>query len=210
MAASSPSTRGSIINHVCCTVCLPASNSELYALEMVRLCLESVPAALFARGRTSVYLRKRAIWAQSLRSSFHCLPLLLCSFLLTLGLTRALFSCFGRRRTRDRRFFHLKLVVDGPVNGRQQEASDAFCARLSSSALRRSAACPASAAFGREPRTLGSTISLPLNASLHAHERCSLYLIVCSPQCVYERGLDSMAGVLYTLQHAEYTLADFY
>ena len=104
LAASSPSTRGSIINHLCCTVCLPASNSELYALEMVRLCLESVPAALFARGRTSVYLRKRAIWAQSLRSSFHCLPLLLCSFLLTLGLTRALFSCFGQRRTRDRVF----------------------------------------------------------------------------------------------------------
>ena len=148
LAASSPSTRGSIINHVCCTVCLPASNSELYALEMVRLCLESVPAALFARGRTSVYLRKRAIWAQSLRSSFHCLPLLLCSFLLTLGLTRALFSCFGQRRTRDRGFFHLKLVVDGLVNGRQQEASDAFCARLSSSAFRRAAAHRASAAIG--------------------------------------------------------------
>ena len=37
LAASSPSTRGSIINHLYCTVCLPASNSELYALEMVRL-----------------------------------------------------------------------------------------------------------------------------------------------------------------------------
>ena len=97
--------------------CVPQS-SEPYALEMVRLCLECVPAALFARGRTGVYLRKRAIWAHSLRSSFHCLPLLLCSFLLTLGLTRALFSCFGRRPTRDRGFFHLKLVVDGPVNGR--------------------------------------------------------------------------------------------
>ena len=153
LAASSPSTRGSIINHVCCTVCLPASNSELYALEMVRLCLESVPAALFARGRTSVYLRKRAIWAQSLRSSFHCLPLLLCSFLLTLGLTRALFSCFGQRRTRDRGFFHLKLVVDGLVNGRQLDASCAFHARFSCSALRRAAAHCASAAIGRGRRT---------------------------------------------------------
>ena len=153
LAASSPSTRGSIINHVCCTVCLPASNSELYALEMVRLCLESVPAALFARGRTSVYLRKRAIWAQSLRSSFHCLPLLLCSFLLTLGLTRALFSCFGQRRTRDRGFFHLKLVVDGLVNGRQLDASCAFRARFSCSALRRAAAHHASAAIGCGQRT---------------------------------------------------------
>jgi hypothetical protein len=153
LAASSPSTRGSIINHVCCTVCLPASNSELYALEMVRLCLESVPAALFARGRTSVYLRKRAIWAQSLRSSFHCLPLLLCSFLLTLGLTRALFSCFGQRRTRDRGFFHLKLVVDRLVNGRQLDASCAFRARFSCSALRRAAAHHASAAIGCGQRT---------------------------------------------------------
>jgi len=153
LAASSPSTRGSIINHVCCTVCLPASNSELYALEMVRLCLESVPAALFARGRTSVYLRKRAIWAQSLRSSFHCLPLLLCSFLLTLGLTRALFSCFGQRRTRDRGFFHLKSVVDGLVNGRQLDASCAFRARFSCSALRRAAAHHASAAIGCVQRT---------------------------------------------------------
>ena len=153
LAASSPSTRGSIINHLCCTVCLPASNSELYALEMVRLCLESVPAALFARGRTSVYLRKRAIWAQSLRSSFHCLPLLLCSFLLTLGLTRALFSCFGQRRTRDRGFFHLKLVVDGLVNGRQLDASCAFHARFSCSALRRAAAHCASAAIGCGRRT---------------------------------------------------------
>ena len=153
LAASSPSTRGSIINHLCCTVCLPASNSELYALEMVRLCLESVPAALFARGRTSVYLRKRAIWAQSLRSSFHCLPLLLCSFLLTLGLTRALFSCFGQRRTRDRGFFHLKLVVDGLVNGRQLDASCAFRARFSCSALRRAAAHHASAAIGCGQRT---------------------------------------------------------
>ena len=130
LAASSPSTRGSIINHLYCTVCLPASNSELYALEMVRLCLESVPAALFARGHTSVYLRKRAIWAQSLRSSFHCLPLLLCSFLLTLGLTRALFSCFGQRRTRDRGFFHLKLVVDRLVNGRQLDAGRRFSCAL--------------------------------------------------------------------------------
>ena len=153
LAASSPSTRGSIINHVCCTVCLPASNSELYALEMVRLCLESVPAALFARGRTSVYLRKRAIWAQSLRSSFHCLPLLLCSFLLTLGLTRALFSCFGQRRTRDRGFFHLKLVVDRLVNGRKLDASCAFRARFSCSALRRAAAHHASAAIGCGQRT---------------------------------------------------------
>jgi hypothetical protein len=153
LAASSPSTRGSIINHVCCTVCLPASNSELYALEMVRLCLESVPAALFARGRTSVYLRKRAIWAQSLRSSIHCLPLLLCSFLLTLGLTRALFSCFGQRRTRDRGFFHLKLVVDRLVNGRQLDASCAFRARFSCSALRRAAAHHASAAIGCGQRT---------------------------------------------------------
>jgi hypothetical protein len=153
LAASSPSTRGSIINHLCCTVCLPASNSELYALEMVRLCLESVPAALFARGRTSVYLRKRAIWAQSLRSSFHCLPLLLCSFLLTLGLTRALFSCFGQRRTRDRGFFHLKLVVDRLVNGRQLDASCAFRARFSCSALRRAAAHHASAAIGCGQRT---------------------------------------------------------
>ena len=154
MAASSPSTRGSIINHVCCTVCLPASKSELYALEVVRLCLESVPAALFARGRTSVYLlRKRAIWAQSLRSSFHCLPLLLCSFLLTLGLTRALFSCFGQRRTRDRGFFHLKLVVDRLVNGRQLDASCAFRARFSCSALRRAAAHHASAAIGCGQRT---------------------------------------------------------
>ena len=144
---------GSIINHLCCTVCLPASNSELYALEMVRLCLESVPAALFARGRTSVYLRKRAIWAQSLRSSFHCLPLLLCSFLLTLGLTRALFSCFGQRRTRDRGFFHLKLVVDRLVNGRQLDASCAFRARFSCSALRRAAAHHASAAIGCGQRT---------------------------------------------------------
>jgi hypothetical protein len=153
LAASSPSTRGSIINHVFFTVCLPASNSELYALEMVRLCLESVPAALFARGRTSVYLRKRAIWAQSLRSSFHCLPLLLCSFLLTLGLTRALFSCFGQRRTRDRGFFHLKLVVDRLVNGRQLDASCAFRARFSCSALRRAAAHHASAAIGCGQRT---------------------------------------------------------
>ena len=153
LAASSPSTRGSIINHLCCTVCLPASNSELYALEMVRLCLESVPAALFARGRTSVYLRKRAIWAQSLRSSFHCLPLLLCSFLLTLGLTRALFSCFGQRRTRDRGFFHLKLVVDRLVNGRQLDASCAFRARFSCSALRRAAAHHTSAAIGCGQRT---------------------------------------------------------
>ena len=153
LAASSPSTRGSIINHVCCTVCLPASNSELYALEMVRLCLESVPAALFARGRTSVYLRKRAIWAQSLRSSFHCLPLLLCSFLLTLGLTRALFSCFGQRRTQDRSFSHLKLVVDGPVNRRLLDAGCAFRARISCSALRRAAAHHASAAIGCGQRT---------------------------------------------------------
>ena len=153
LAASSPSTRGSIINHVCFTVCLPASNSELYALEMVRLCLESVPAALFARGRTSVYLRKMAIWAHSLRSSFHCLPLLLCSFLLTLGLTRALFSCFGQRRTRDRGFFHLKLVVNGPVNRRQLDAGCAFHARLSCSALRRAATHRASAAIGCGRRT---------------------------------------------------------
>ena len=129
-------------------MCLPASNSELYALEMVRLCLECVPAALFARGRTGVYLRKMAIWAHSLRSSFHCLPLLLCSFLLTLGLTRALFSCFGQRRTRDRGFFHLKLVVDGLVNGRQLDASCAFRAHFSCSALRRAAAHHASAAIG--------------------------------------------------------------
>ena len=95
LAASSPSTRGSIIKHLFLTMCVSASKSEPYALEMVRLCLECVPAALFARGRTGVYLRKRAIWAHSLRSSFHCLPLLLCSFLLTLGLTRALFSYFG-------------------------------------------------------------------------------------------------------------------
>ena len=123
-------------------MCLAASKSDPYALEMVRLCLERVPAALFSRGRIGVYLGKMAIWAYSLCSSFLCLPLLLCSFLLTLGLTRALFSCFGRRRTRDREIFHLKMVVDGPVDGRQLEASDAFCARLSSSALRRSAAQP--------------------------------------------------------------------
>ena len=153
MAASSPSTRGSIINHLFFAMCLPASKSELYALEMVRLCLERVPAALFARGRTGVYLRKRAIWAHSLRSSFHCLPLLLCSFLLTLGLTRALFSCFGQRRTRDRGFFHLKLVVDRLVNGRQLDASCAFRARFSCSALRRAAAHCASAAIGCGRRT---------------------------------------------------------
>ena len=148
LAASSPSTRGSIIKHLFLTMCVSASKSEPYALEMVRLCLECVPAALFARGRTGVYLRKMAIWAHSLRSSFHCLPLLLCSFLLTLGLTRALFSCFGRRRTRDRGFFHLKLVVDGPVNRRQLDAGCAFRARLSCSALRRAAAHRASAAIG--------------------------------------------------------------
>jgi hypothetical protein len=153
LAASSPSTRGSIIKHLFLTMCVSASKSEPYALEMVRLCLESVPAALFARGRTSVYLRKRAIWAQSLRSSFHCLPLLLCSFLLTLGLTRALFSCFGQRRTRDRGFFHLKLVVDRLVNGRQLDASCAFRARFSCSALRRAAAHHASAAIGCGQRT---------------------------------------------------------
>ena len=33
-------------------MCVSASKSEPYALEMVRLCLECVPAALFARGRT--------------------------------------------------------------------------------------------------------------------------------------------------------------
>jgi hypothetical protein len=46
--------------------------------------------------------------------------------------------------------------------------------------------------------------------SLHAHERRSMYCFVGRPQYVHERGLHSMAGVLYTLQHAEYTLADFY
>ena len=154
LAASSPSTRGSIINHVFFTMCLPASKSELYALEMwVRLCLERVPAALFARGRTGVYSRKRAIWAHSLRSSFHCLPLLLCAFVLMSGLTHALFSCFGRRPTRDRGFFHLKLVVDGLVNGRQLDASCAFQARFSCSALRRAAAHCASAAIGCGRRT---------------------------------------------------------
>ena len=40
---------------------LPASNSDPYALEMVRLCLERVPAALFSRGRIGVYLGKMAI-----------------------------------------------------------------------------------------------------------------------------------------------------
>ena len=99
---------------------------------MIRTSLERVTAALFAFGRSPVFLVKMAIWAHFLRSSFLCLPFLLCTFLLTLELTRALFSCFGRRRDRDRDFFHLKMVVDGPVNGRQLDASCAFCARLSS------------------------------------------------------------------------------
>ena len=142
LAASSPSTRGSIIKHLFFTMCVSASKSEPYALEMVRMCLECVPAALFARGRTGVYLRKMAIWAHSLRSSFHCLPLLLCSFLLTLGLTHALFSCFGRRPTRDRGFFHLKLVVDGLVNGRQLETPAALFTRASAAQL-----------FDERPRT---------------------------------------------------------
>ena len=157
---------------------MPASNSDPYALEMIRLCLERVPAALFSRGRIGVYLGKMAIWAYSLRSSFLYLPLLLCSFLLTLGLTRALFSCFGRRRTRDREIFHLKMVVDGPVNGRQLEASCAFCARLSFSALRRSAARPASAYFGCARRTRSLRAFRSVHASLHAHEQRSLYRIV--------------------------------
>ena len=189
---------------------MPASNSAPYALEMVKTCLERVPAALFSRGRICVYLGKMAIWAYSLCSSFLCLPLLLCSFLLTLGLTRALFSCFGQRRTRDREIFHLKMVIDGPINGRQLEASCAFCARLSSSALRRSAARPVSAAFGRKPRTCGRPRLLPLNTSLHAHERRSRTALYCSPQRVYERGLHSMAGDLYTLVHAEYRGEEFY
>ena len=125
---------------------------------MVKSCLERVPAALLSCGRIGVYLGKMAIWAHSLRCSFHCLPLLPCAFVLTLGLTRPLFRCFGRRRTRDRDFFHLKMVVERPVNEHQLEASDAFCARLSSSALRRSVAHPASAVFGGGRRSLSRAL----------------------------------------------------
>ena len=97
---------------------LPASNSYPYALEMVRLCLERVPAALFFRGRIGVYLGKMAILAYSLRSSFLSLPLLLCFFLLTLGLTRALFSCFGRDGVRETaRFSTSRWSSMGPSTG---------------------------------------------------------------------------------------------
>ena len=145
---------------------------------MLARCLERVPAALLPRGRIGVYLGKMAIWAHSLRCSFHCLPLLPCTFLLTLRLTRPLFRCFGQRRHRDRDFFHLKMVVDGSVDGRQLDAGCAFCARLSSSALRRSAAQPASAAISRRPRTRAMRAFPTQHTSLHAHERRSLYRIV--------------------------------
>jgi hypothetical protein len=121
-------------------------------LRVSRRCLERVPAALLPRGRIGVYLGKMAIWAHSPHSPIRCLPPLLCTFLLTWWLTCALSRCFGRWRDRDRNLFLLKMVVNGPVNDRQLDAGCAFCARLSSSTLRPSAAQPTAPAIGCRPR----------------------------------------------------------
>ena len=147
-------------------------------MRVPRVCLARVPAALLYRGRRGVYLGKMAIWAHSPHSLIRCLPPLLSTFLLTRWLTRALSRCFGQRRHRDRDFLLLKMVVDGPVNGRQLDAGCAFCARLSSSALRPAAAQPASPAIGCGPHTRSTRAFATLFTSLHAHEHRALYRFV--------------------------------
>ena len=151
---------------------------------MVRLWLERGPAALLARGRTCVYLGKRAIWPHSLRRPPSCLPSFLCPFLLTQGSTPALSKWIGLRCDRDRDFFHLTMVVNGPVDGRRLAPIDPFCARFHTLALRPSAAPMASAEGGPTRRERSTSGFRSVHTSLHTHERrfCSA-VHVCPSAC---------------------------
>ena len=148
LAASSPSTRGSIIKHLFLTGMLPASNSDPYALEVVRHCLGRMPAAPAFRGPCALSLCKMAIWGHSLCLCIYSPASFLFRSLQRPALTRALSRWIGRGRTRDRRFKHLKMMLFDVVYRRQLEASCAFCARPSSSSLRREAAHPLCAVIG--------------------------------------------------------------
>ena len=79
-----------------------------------------------------------AFWAQSSRHVIYSLHRTLCCFFMSGRSTLALSRWFGRRRTRDRFIFLLKVVYDSVVGGRQLGAGCAFSARLSSSSSRRS------------------------------------------------------------------------
>ena len=58
-----------------------------------------------------------AIWDPCLRRHFYRLATVRFTFLLTQGLPPALSRCIGRGTTRDIDLKHLKMVLDGPVDG---------------------------------------------------------------------------------------------
>ena len=109
---------------------------------------------------------KMAILAHSAACAIPRLPPTLCSFLSTWCLTPALSRWFGRRQTRKRLIFHLKMVHDGVVGGGQLDGSCSFFARFSS---------PARRPF------IGGNASAAGNASLGAHSprRLRALFILC-------------------------------
>ena len=153
---------------------------------------------------------KMAIWGHSLCLCIYSPASFLFRSLQRPALTRALSRWIGRGRTRDRRFKHLKMMLFDVVYRRQLEASCAFCARPSSSSLRREAAHPLCAVIGCRRRSLSTRGFRSADLSLTLVSVAHMYHFVCSPWRAHERALHSTAGVLYTLLDAEYRGVEFY
>ena len=130
----------------------------------VRLCLERVPAALFACGCIGVYLGKRTMWAHSLRSSFLCLPWLLCSFLLTLYSIAA-----GEGGLVTAAFFTARWSSTGPSTGFSWRPATLF-ALGSTLQLFDDRPCALCLHIPTGPQTRGARALPRMHASLHAHD----------------------------------------
>ena len=138
-----------------------------------------------------------AIWGHSL-----CLPIYSPAFvlrgnLLRPALTRTLNRWIGWRPTRDGDVKHLKLVAETARRRRRLQAGYTFCARLTSSTLRRAAAHPLCAVIGCGRRSLSTRGFRSADLSLTLVSVAHMYHFVCSPCRAHERALYVLRCTMY-------------